>query len=328
MATKQTTNKKAQPSTPGTTVLQWLTYAFWGWTIVAVAYLVTMLTGYVLVDSWADDSTAVAYGVAAALILLPIAFITDVLYSRREPEHKKGAASIVMILHSVLFALVAVGGLATVAFSLVNLFVTSDDVAGIYVTIATAATVSILFTKLLGRTIRHQLFKRFRLYFRLLMLAVVLVTVTLAITGPVSEAVVTRDDRAVRDNLLTTSTAINEYVTTNNMLPGSIDELLASDVYAVRYASGFAESVRAQVANGTLTYTPNTLEALVEEKDGSTQTTFYYELCATYKNALRASSDSYYYTPATSTDGYSDFVQIKATAPGTFCQSLKVTNYK
>jgi hypothetical protein len=327
-ATKPTVKKQPKPSTPGTIVLQWLTYAFWGLTNVAIAYVVAMLVGYTLSDAWSDDPAGIAYGVAAIAILLPIAFITDILYSRREPEHKQGIAGFVMIIHAVLFALVAVGALATVAFNIVGLVVTSGDVTGSYIAIATSATVSILFIKLLGCTIRHQLFSRFRLYFRILMLIIGAVVSFLAVIGPVSDAIATKEDRAIRDNIVALTSSMSEYVSGKDALPGSIEEFVASNPTSIQYNQAFGDSISDQAAKGVITYTPNTKALLIEESDGTTSTTFYYEVCGVYTHSLK--SQNYYSGPSAQvdSDGYSDWLQNQDIHPGTLCQSLKVTNYK
>ena len=53
----------------------------------------------------ADVGSFDPYAVAAVLVLLPVSFITDFFYSKREPGKKTGAATIVMVIHAVLYAL-------------------------------------------------------------------------------------------------------------------------------------------------------------------------------------------------------------------------------
>jgi hypothetical protein len=52
-----------------------------------------------------SDGKFMPFAIAAVLVLLPISIACDYFYSKQEPVKKTGAASIVMILHAVLFAL-------------------------------------------------------------------------------------------------------------------------------------------------------------------------------------------------------------------------------
>ena len=85
-APAQAANPAPHPATnTGQIILQWLTYALWGWTVL----IMSILTGMVMASLIGDaDISSVAYPVAAVLVLLPAAFIADLFYSKQEPELK------------------------------------------------------------------------------------------------------------------------------------------------------------------------------------------------------------------------------------------------
>ncbi|MGH7250207.1 MAG: hypothetical protein ACREGC_04480, partial [Minisyncoccia bacterium] len=105
-------------NTPNVIVMQWLTYAFWGWTALSLS----ILTGIVLANfiNKADMGSFTPYAIAAVLVLLPISFVCDYFYSKHEPGKNTGSAMVVMVIHAVLFALFGVGALIGIVFSLVQ----------------------------------------------------------------------------------------------------------------------------------------------------------------------------------------------------------------
>jgi hypothetical protein len=325
-------------NTPGTVVLQWLTYAFWGWTVVAISYLVGVITYYVMNGSVASGTAEpVAYGIAAAAILLPIALICDWLYSKREPMHKHGFASIIMVIHAVLFALLAIGALITAAFSGVSILLTTGDATVSGVTIAVSIALVILFIKLLARTARPMLFARFRLLFRISMSVVVLVALVWGSVGPVAQAVVTKDDRAVRDSLLDLTNVINQYTYNNNALPLSIAAAVA-DEQSSSYIYTSKSTITDLAARSLVTYTPNTKPAVKSPDDGVSidvpvstgeTTTYYYELCGVYGHDL-GPKDQYYssYPITVDSSEYRAGVDAGPVKAGTQCYKLTTTSYK
>ncbi|RYZ99261.1 MAG: hypothetical protein EOO68_12620, partial [Moraxellaceae bacterium] len=57
----------------GIVILQWLTYAFWGWTLLALTGLIATVLFAFYTD--ADTSDTIPYVIAATLVLLPISFV-------------------------------------------------------------------------------------------------------------------------------------------------------------------------------------------------------------------------------------------------------------
>lgn len=90
-----------------TLVLAWLTYAFWGWTVLALS----ILTGSIITSFMNESSVNgfTPYGIAALLVLLPIAFLCDTFYIKKEAKTKKGAELAISAIHAVIFALFGVG---------------------------------------------------------------------------------------------------------------------------------------------------------------------------------------------------------------------------
>ena len=78
IVTNVTTPLPSQPSenSAGVIVLQWLTYAFWGWTLLAVNTLIFMVIFSLL--KHVDLSTIIPYAIASVLVLLPISLVCDV----------------------------------------------------------------------------------------------------------------------------------------------------------------------------------------------------------------------------------------------------------
>ena len=65
-------------NTPGIIILQWLTYAFWGWFVLATSLLaVTVLSHFI---AHTNDSNFTPYAIAAVLVLLPLSFVCNFFY--------------------------------------------------------------------------------------------------------------------------------------------------------------------------------------------------------------------------------------------------------
>lgn len=334
-------NKKSaqtvQPTSPVTIILQWLTYAFWGWTVVAAAYLAAVIASHTLDSIWVTDSIEpIAYGIAATLIMLPFSVICDWLYSKREDQTKHGIASVVLIIHVVLYALVAIGALIATAFSIVGLLLSTSDTTGSVVAIVVSATLVLLFIELIIRMVRPFLFKKSRFVFRLFMTAVILAGLVWGIVGPVRQAIVTKEDRAVRDSLTNLSYAINQYVSANGELPASTDQITEDGTFLNAYYLGVSpDTLKSLIDRDLVTYTPNT--KAFSEEDSSDATidlkaatrTYYYELCGVFTHSLKQRS---WYTTSYSgldadSDGYKMYIEEGPIEVGTKCYKLSASYY-
>lgn len=218
---KQTTN------TPGVIILQWLSYAFWGWLILGLIWLITVI----LINAIIGDSVneVVPYAIAASLVLLPIAFVVDLFYRKREPVQKTGGAMVIMVVHAVLFALLAIGALVTTVFTAINLAInvpTSPN--GQLVAVLTALSATILFAALFLRILNPLKSKKPSLIFGMSMLAITILLLALAIVGPIAKSINTRQDRLIEQNLPSVKSDIGDYTRANNKLPKSLSDITLS----------------------------------------------------------------------------------------------------
>lgn len=329
--------KTHESNTPGAFVLQWLTYAFWGWTVVGVAYLVSLTAGFILEGERFERSIQepVAYGIAAVLVLLPVALICDIFYSRLEAEHKKGASSVIMVIHAVLFALLGIGTLIAIAFSLVNMFLSGPRTAP-QIVLITSLVMFALYMLSLIRTVRPFIVRKFRLIFRIVMSVIVVGACIWGIIGPVAAAARTKDDRAVNEALTTLSSSISTYVSNKNALPKDINAII--DAKEGYYSGQDWGSIKDLANRGLVTYTANTTPPAEEEpiapdfpldslgiRKPTTNKTFYYELCGTYK--YEGTDDTYRASPATDNSEYLTYLPTTNHKAGKNCYKLKAIDY-
>ena len=322
---------KKTVSTPVLVLAQWLSYVFWALTIVAIAYVTSTVIGFYTDVNTTMPAEFVAYGVVALLIMLPLALIADIIYGRHEDERKTTATSVVMVIHSVLFALVAIGALISTAFfSISPLFSTTSSPTAV-VDITTSAVVFLLFAGLLLRVAKPRLHKWLRPTFRVKYVLIGLVALGFAIAGPLGYALTTKNDRLTRDALVYVSSVLNAYVAQGNDLPANIDVDLGIGDAIYPYSFGQDtlknEAIRLQKA-GTITYTPNiqAVETVKDEYTSGNKKVYYYELCGNYEHALRKDLAMSYPTPADS-KGFSDYLSIDSVEPGKQCYKLKATRY-
>lgn len=176
----------------GTIILQWLTYAFWGWTVLILSFL----TYNVLSDFISGDGSSVNYYLIAALaVLLPISLICDYFYAKGEPVKKTGAAMVVMVIHAVIFALLGIGSLLGAAFSLVALLTshgssggvgfydqsTTHQTATIY--LIGALIVAVFYAITFARTINPASLKWIVRAYKLAMPALIIILIVLGVIG-------------------------------------------------------------------------------------------------------------------------------------------------
>ena len=172
-----------------TIILQWLTYAFWGWTILVLSALTALVFARLLNSG--GSSNANYYVISAAMVLLPISFVTDFFYSKKEPEKKVGAAMVVMVIHAVLFALFGIGALIFAVFSFVSLLVSSGSHTSTYVGLWSSILITIFYAATFVRTINPAKLTWVPKVYKISMIVVVLLFILfgflkphLGLTGP------------------------------------------------------------------------------------------------------------------------------------------------
>lgn len=334
---KPTTKTKNTINTPTLVLVQWLSYVFWALTIIAISYVASSIIAFYVDVNTTTFVEQVAYGVVAVVILVPLAIIADVFYGRYEDTRKSIALSVVHVIHSVLFALAAIGALITLAFLSVNLLITTAPSPTAVVDITTSAVVFVLFAGLLLRITRPTMHRFLRKGFRIDLTVVSLVAIGFAIAGPVGYAVTTKNDRQLRDSLNYVSTTLNSYVSLKNELPGSLETGL-NDTEARMY--GGDDNLRTTAlkleSEGTIKYTPNTKKPVTEKDEQSgTTTTYFYELCGTFAHNLRKESFGYGVYPSypviedtTVSSDYESYIFPGEIKSGEVCYKLKAVAYK
>lgn len=284
-------------NTPGLLVLQWLTYAFWGWTIVALTWLTAVSIDFFVnkpTTSYDGGASSVAYPLAAVVVLLLISLACDLFYSRREPVHKTGAAMVIMIIHAVLFALCGIGALIVAVFAVVSWFVGDSTGNSPLSALLTGLIVALVYGATLLRVIRPLKLKHYAgLYWTFMALTMVVVT-TLGITGPVMYQRTVRNDRLIEQGLTSVSDAINQSARNNKTLPSSLQAIRDNvdsttgkqiiDQNLVEYTPG--KQVEATVTQGS-----SDGSTVADKVTNVSAPVFEYELCVTFK-AARSSSYS------------------------------------
>ncbi len=321
-------------NSPGVLVLQWLTYAFWGWTILALAWLTAISVGFFLNPSSSEyyQSEMVAYSLAAVIVLFVISLICDVFYSRREVLQKTGGAMVIMIIHAVIFALFGIGSLIVAVFAIVRLLIGDSDGSsygdsGALTTLITGSVITLVYGATLLRTVRPFKLKRSGLVYWIFMAVVTISITVLAIAGPTWNARMTRDDRLIERALPRLSDTINNHTAKADALPQTLAEVRDEaseearqliDRNLVEYTPG--KKVKQPDTNGEdMPLVSPASKPVIAPVDNDA---YSYTLCVTYK--AKKGSDAY---PAM------ERVRYSQTSPDTFyhqagrvCYDL-VTNY-
>jgi len=318
----------AERSTGGTMVLQWLSYAFWGWFGIAMAWLSGVTFAYFITGNSSDLTSALAYPLASVIVMFLLAVITDLFYARREPAHKAGGANAIMLIHVVLFVLIAVGAAVTALFSLISIALNTDPTSGTDGQTIAAWTSAVMIL-VFGFTAVRAMFggrkSKLRIAHWATMSALAIGMIAFSMFGPVVGAQLTRDDRLIEEGLPVLNQTVSEYVNENGKLPTTLAD--ANDA-----SSSSSAASNALVARDMVRYTPNVKEATkIEDGYNATadrltyQTTYYYRFCVTYKEAKKASG-LYYDTASSSDSKYKSYLYITGHAKGEVCYNLQATD--
>lgn len=306
----------AHKNSAGQIVLQWLTYAFWGWSILSSYILVWTLSSYFIGDN-SGLGEFTAYVVAAALVLLPVAFVTDLFYRRIEPAKKTGAASIVMVIHAVLFALFAIGNLIGAIFAVLSYFISESSASDITVSLVSSLVGVFLYFIVFIRTLNPQkLGSKLSFVHAILQLVFVLIIVIMSFVGPISEGRRARADRIIERGLPEVSRSVNDYLADNGELPEDLDDLSPTNSDAKKL-----------IEDDLVEYEPNAKSPGPEREStySSTDPTIfhYYELCVEY-----VAESSYYSAssrPNTTNSEYETYLYISSHPEGEVCYKQKAS---
>lgn len=262
-----------QHNSAGTIVLQWLSYAFWGWLIVGLLWLM----GIVLVNALLGESTneTLPYALAASIVVLPLAFIADLFYRKKEPVRKTGAAMVIMTVHAVLYAILGITALIIAVFTVVNALLNTGLQESHQVTLYTALFATVLYALVFVRIINPFKAKKPVTIYGLAMLILTIVMLTLAIVGPFTNSVATRGDRAIENGLPYIQTSIDSYFEENKKLPKSLDDINLNN-----------EDAKDIVGDNKVEYKPETKDSTTDSLEPvSGVVSQRYQLCVEYKGA-------------------------------------------
>lgn len=325
-----------QQANPITLVLQWLAYAFWGWFALALSWLVFVTFAYFTDQSIIGDdlSTVVAYPIAAVVVLLLMSVVTDMFYMRREPAHKTGVATAIMVVHTVIFALFGVGLIVSSVFIVLQMMLNTSADKTLYAFLYTALVGIVVYVILVLRTTMVAKVKRLALITMASLSAIALLFVVLCIAGPVVQSLATKQDRQVESALSVVQSAVVSYTEKNNKLPTTVSMLNFDD----GLGAISNKDVQSLLKKGVIEYTPN-MKAPYQSDDSSSQdtymrsfsTSYYFELCATFthdKNPNKSSrypaSDNSPYSGASNSSSY-DYLDTYSHKAGRQCYTLRAT---
>ena len=283
-------------------ILGWLGYAFWGWLILAVVWLAWVVAATFITSDALD--TIVPYALAAAIVLLPIAFTTDLFYRRKEPSKKTGAMMVVMVIHAVIFALFGIGFLISAVFVALNMLIGEAGSSEYKVVwIITSLVATVLYAAAFLRTLNPFKTMKVASVYAYAMLGSVLLLLVAGVLGPLAQSISLRTDRQLESNLDNVHSAVSQYVNDNNRLPSTLKE--------VNYDSSEA---RAIVDDGLVTY----------KKDSPSLDHVRYQLCVEFKKASSYYSEYNDQSWASGDDGYDTYLEASYHPAGNVCYKLKV----
>lgn len=302
VAAPTTTSEVHMPVSSGTLILQWLTYAFWFWFGISMSWLAGVVINYFISDgSYGIWENLLAYPLAAVIVMMIIALVTDLVYARREPAHKTGAANVIMLLHAVPFILIGIGSLITIVFSLITMALDSSPFSAIdgpLQALYVALVVIVIYGLLAYRVIFGGRKAIARWLTRVLLGVIALGFIIAASAGPAVQSSLTKQDRLIETALPLLSEEIRNYTEENGKLPDSFADM-------ERGTTAEPELVQKVIDQNLVTYKPNTLQSgLVPRYDMDSfsestvgrdeESRFYYQLCTTFKVEKKSSYGSGY----------------------------------
>ncbi len=316
IAQETNNDKLSDPNTPknqsaGQLVLQWLTYAFWGWTLLALSSLIFSIIFNLVADT--ETGSFTPYAIASVLVLLPISYVTDYFYSKNEPSKKTGVAMAIMVIHAVLFAIFGIGYLISAVISIISMFTNSGENNVALAWLITSSIITVLYVLTFIRTLNPSVLSFIQKYYKFAMIAVSGLFIILGIVGPIANERITKNDRLIENNLYSVNTSIKNYTSKNERLPASLNDLdLNGDAKVL-------------VEKNLIVYKPESSNDQYSSRY-STSKNVKYQLCVKY---TKEKKDRYYSSyDNTDSDGYSDYLSYSNGHPaGEVCYKLKDTVY-
>ena len=230
---------------PLTLILQWLTYAFWGWTVVVLSILTSSVFSRLI--SGDNIATFNYYIISAAVVLLPISFVCDYFYSKQEPEKKSGAAMVVMIIHAVIFALFGIGALIFAVFSFVTLFTSPGTHGPIISALLSSLIITCFYSATFLRTLNPQFVTWIPKAYRIMMLVIIGIFIILGFTKPTFHQVTNNPVSSRKPSYtnpystpITTNSSENKFDSNGRLLPSVVGGTQC-DISTLNDNSSFAQ---------------------------------------------------------------------------------------
>lgn len=313
----------------GVLVLQWLSYAFWGWMIASLWWLSSVAIGHFIDggdDILGDFGSFSAYLLAATLVLFIIALVTDIVYSRREPMPKTGAAMVIMIIHTVVYALFGIGAVIAAVFASVQLMIGDSDGYGVTATtvLLSALLAASVYGALLLRIVRPKASRLIAKVYWVYVCIVAIAVMVFAVIGPIAEVRLSKSDSQIESGLPQVSTQINRYTTNNLKLPASLDDIKSQltgnakviiDQKLVSYQPG---AVISPASASTTATSGTSLQESVDQAKVADRPAYNYTLCVEYKYDKNGDYASDYTDPTYRTTTPSTYYHAK----GKVCYDL------
>ena len=321
-----------QPATPAPVreqlnasqiILQWLTYAFWGWTLLALSVLTGMVITHFV--SGVEVGGGIPYGIAAVLVLLPISFVCDTFYSRNEPQKKVGAEMLVMVIHAVIFAIFGIGALIFAVFMLVQMFTGDAEADFTTSSLLTSLIIAFYYGITFIRTLNPPQLPWTQKFYKIFMLVTVGIFIILGIVGPVFSERSIRDDKLITSGIPGVESAISRYASSNNKLPADLSSLTLT---------GDSQKI---VDKNLVTYKPEGVLSTVSSYDDNrynyssrsrvteSRKVYKYQLCVTFKK--ESSKYGKYDYDSYRNDQYTTYISTYQHAAGETCYKLKTSAY-
>lgn len=309
---------------PSILVLQWLTYAFWGWTALTYSALLVSVLWYFMVGPSEGSISFAPYGAAAVIVLTPVSLLCSSLYAKHDRNHKTGISSVIMSAHAVIFALLAIGSLIIAVLASVLLITSNQDRSDTSVYIISGVVISLIYFLIFLRVLKP---KQFKIRLKIHSLIIVMFSIALlalAVSGPLKYSVQSKTDRLIEDNLSNVEQDITNYVRQNNKLPKDLSTVASK---------GSDNSSAKLIDKGVLVYKPNTKDPLMKSEnnnsedsgDGTKSTTFFYQLCVNFRFE---GISTYYvgYEPELK-DDYISGINTYQHPKGETCYNIKTNGY-
>ncbi len=275
-----------------TLTLQWLAYAFWGWLGIALLWLSVVTFGFFIEGNTSSNNIAeaIAYPLAATIVLAIVAGVADWLYASRESVPKKhGMESAIMVIHTVIFALLGIGAVVAAIFALINMLISSNPSNNWpMIALLTALVVAVFYIALTLRTAMAGHVKHMRVIAWSVILATTAGMLISGIVGPTAFSIATKQDRLIENAIGPIAESINMYASTNSKLPESLETLKIDNDDAKKVISDKLVTYRPNVKPSETINTSSSV-AYPEAKDlpapispQNSQERFFYELCVDY----------------------------------------------